>query len=294
MLTIDASPPVHGPVAGDSFEFGIDATLVRRAHGDSNVFGASGVPTTDDFRVVGVTSEREGVFAGGIDYWNTITAYVEWDDATPAYVVFDLDGEMTSVPTSGQTAQVTYNMGSDLLYTSGGYRNILTVYAMDAAGRLSQPMQISFWGLALPEWAVSIETMTARLAALRRTAQLLKRGHLARIEQLRHVTDTLPPAGRRKAAEVLRERYRELQLDARLDRLDKAVAENERRVRALTRQALAWLEARDYRQLSTVLDTATQLQRHNVKLLRGIERTEKRLLALGRRIAKEMHEVTDG
>lgn len=136
--------------------------------------------------------------------------------------------------------------------------------------------------------------LTARLAALRRTAQLLKRGHLARIEQLRHVTDTLPPAGRRKAAEVLRERYRELQLDARLDRLDKAVAENERRVRALTRQALAWSEARDYRQLSTVLDTATQLQRHNVRLLRAIERTEKRLLALGRRIAKEMDEVTDG
>lgn len=121
----------------------------------------------------------------------------------------------------------------------------------------------------------------------------MRRGHIARIEQLQHVVETLPPPARRNAARALADRYKELKLDVRLERLDHAVAENERRVRDLTQQAQAWLEAGDYRQLSTVLDRATELQRHNVKLLRLIQRTEKRLLATARQVAKDMHEVTD-
>ena len=135
--------------------------------------------------------------------------------------------------------------------------------------------------------------LTERLAALRRTAHFMRRGHLARIEQVRHVLAKVPPEARGKLGKVLAERYQELKLDVRLERLDRAVAENERRVRKLTQQAQAWLEAGDYQQLSTVLDQATALQRHNVKLLRLIQRTERRVLTTARQIAEEMQQVSD-
>ena len=136
--------------------------------------------------------------------------------------------------------------------------------------------------------------LTQQLAGLRQKMHFMRRGHIARFEQLRHVFEKLPPESRRNAGRALADRYKELKLDVRLERLDRAVAENERRVRELTQQAQAWLEAGDYRQLSTVLDRATELQRHNIKLLRLIQRTEKRLLATARQVAKEMDEVTDG
>ena len=119
----------------------------------------------------------------------------------------------------------------------------------------------------------------------------MRRGHIVRIEQLRGAIEKLPPPVRRKAARALADRYQELKLDVRLERLDRTVAENERCVRELTQQARAWLEAGDYRQLSTVLDRATELQRHNLKLLRLIQRTEAKLLATARRVAKEMDAV---
>lgn len=136
--------------------------------------------------------------------------------------------------------------------------------------------------------------LTQQLAQLRRKAHFMRRGHIARIEQLRHVFEKLPPESRRNVGRALADRYKELKLDVRLERLDRAVAENERRVRELTAQAQAWLEAGDYQQLSTVLDRATELQRHNVKLLRLIQRTEAKLLATARQVAKDMHEVTGG
>lgn len=158
VFELDVAPECHGPAWSDSWDFWLDAMLVARGWGDSNTFGTGGGPTVDDFRVVGISAEYPGVFAEGIDVINTVTAYVDWDDATPAYVVFDLNGAMTSVPTSGQAAQITYNMGSDLLYSRAGYRNTLTVYAIDGNGRLSQPTKTYFWGLALPEWAFQFET----------------------------------------------------------------------------------------------------------------------------------------
>lgn len=134
--------------------------------------------------------------------------------------------------------------------------------------------------------------LTARLAELRRKAHFMRRGHIVRIDQLWQVIDKLPAKARHSASRALADRYQELRLNVRMERLDQAVAENERRVRELTRQAQAWLEAGDYRQLSTVLDRATELQRHNVKLLGLVQRTEAKLLATARQVAKEIQTVT--
>lgn len=164
----------------------------------------------------------------------------------------------------------------------------------DASDLYRQPDRASDVMFQLRRILPKVGWLTQQLANLRRKAHFLRRGHLARIEQLRHVVEKLPPESRRNVGRALADRYQELKLDVRLERLDRAVAENERRVRELTQQAQAWLEAGDYRQLSTVLDRATELHRHNVKLLRLIERAEGKLLATARQVAKEMDEVSGG
>jgi len=129
--------------------------------------------------------------------------------------------------------------------------------------------------------------LTNRLATLRAKAHRMRAGHVARLKELRDLVGDLPPEDKRKISRELADRYEELKLDVRLERLDRAVAENERRVRELTRQAQAWLEAYDYRHLSTVLDEAAKLQHHNAKLLKAIERTEARLLAAAKDAARQ-------
>lgn len=136
--------------------------------------------------------------------------------------------------------------------------------------------------------------LTERLAQLRAKARLIRAGHIARIDELRGVMARLPPPARRKLAEELASRCAELRIDARIERLDRAVAENERRIRDLTRQAQEWLATWNYRELSTVLDKATSLQRHNANLLRIIERTEATLLAEARRMSEESGGVSGG
>ena len=58
--------------------------------------------------------------------------------------------------------------------------------------------------------------LTERLARLREQAHHFRKGHAARIEQLRDVIGRLPRAERKKAAAELTARYAELQLDKRL------------------------------------------------------------------------------
>jgi len=136
--------------------------------------------------------------------------------------------------------------------------------------------------------------LTEQLAGLRAIAHRVRKGHVARIEELREVIARLPPERRRKLAEELRRRYQELQFDIRLERLDSAVAKNERRIRELTRQAQDWLAARDYRNLSGVLDQAARLQRRNASLLQVIERSQARLLGPARQFRETSVEVSSG
>ena len=79
--------------------------------------------------------------------------------------------------------------------------------------------------------------------------------------------------------------------DTRLERLDKAVAENERRIRDLTGQAQKYTANYDYRKLTDTIKAAEKLQHHNSKLFKIIDRTEGKLSAIAKKIAKEIREV---
>ena len=70
-----------------------------------------------------------------------------------------------------------------------------------------------------------------------------------------------------------------------------AVAENERRIRELTRGAQALLAGHEHRKLDDVLAQAEKLQKHNAKLIRLIEHTEARLLRTAKQIARASREV---
>jgi hypothetical protein len=135
--------------------------------------------------------------------------------------------------------------------------------------------------------------LTDRLSRLRATARLLRRGHLARIDQLRKQAAKLSPTQRSQARQEIVSRYEELKLDVRLERLDRTVAATEKRIRDLTRQARRSLAAHEYAKVPNLLDEAVKLQGHNARLITLIERTEARLLALARRAARQSGEVSD-
>ena len=86
--------------------------------------------------------------------------------------------------------------------------------------------------------------------------------------------------------------HKQLAVDTRLERLDEAVAETERRIVELTRQAQDYLAAHDYRKLHDVLQSAQKIQKHNSRLFKLIEGTEKQLATLALRIAKEQRGVS--
>jgi hypothetical protein len=129
--------------------------------------------------------------------------------------------------------------------------------------------------------------LTQRLARLRETAHYARAGHLARIAALREFLHTLPPAARAKAAQELTARYAELDLDQRLERLDRAVAACERRIRDLTARAAACVANHDYPPVQGLLDEAAKLQEHNARLIKLIERSEQHLLTIARQLIQQ-------
>ena len=129
--------------------------------------------------------------------------------------------------------------------------------------------------------------LTERLRRLRVKARYIRKGHIARIDELRHVTGKLPGAAGKRASHELRARYREVRLDTRLERLEKAVAEYERRIKVLTREARGALVRSDYHKLTDLLKAAAKLQKHNSGLLKIIERTERKLGRTAKHIAGE-------
>ena len=72
--------------------------------------------------------------------------------------------------------------------------------------------------------------LTQRLAELRSRAHRAKRGHIGRIEEVQAAIARMAPQERRRAAQELEVRYGQLKLDVRMERLDGAVAANERRI----------------------------------------------------------------
>lgn len=128
--------------------------------------------------------------------------------------------------------------------------------------------------------------LTERLARLREKAHRIRVGHIAQVEEIQKHLSRLPPQARRQAASELAAMFKELKFDARIERLDHAVAANEKRVRELTQQAQQLLQRGDQRGLVDVLKAASTLQKHNAHLLRTIGSTEKRLLHAAEQAAR--------
>ena len=133
--------------------------------------------------------------------------------------------------------------------------------------------------------------LTERLAKLREKMYLVKQGHLLRVEGIQAHYSELSPKAKKKAHRELMVRFKELALDERLERLDKACAENERRVRELTQQADSQVEAGDQPKLLDTLTAAEKLQGHNEKLFKLIDQTERRLMRLANAAAPAKQEV---
>jgi hypothetical protein len=135
--------------------------------------------------------------------------------------------------------------------------------------------------------------LTERLAHLRERAYLVRRGHAQKLEEMKDFFEKLPPTARKKIAGDLITRYQEIVgIDLRLERLDGAVAENERRVRDLTAEAQGALARYDYAKLNELLADAQKLQDHNSKLFKLIDRSEHKLEDIIKRVADEARQVS--
>jgi len=134
--------------------------------------------------------------------------------------------------------------------------------------------------------------LTERMAQLRAKAHQIRNGHVARLEETRQAFAKLPTPAKKKAAAELAVRYNQMVgIDDRLERLDHAVAENEKRIRELTAKAQEYTAKYDHQQLYHNLKAAEKLQHHNSKLIKLIERTEHKLSTIAKEVAKEVKQV---
>ena len=134
--------------------------------------------------------------------------------------------------------------------------------------------------------------LTERMANLRAKAHQLRNGHVARLEETRQVFEKLPVSAKKKASAELAARYNQLVgIDNRLERLDRSVAANEKKIQELTRQAQKCGANYDFHGLTELLKQAEKFQKHNSKLFAIIERTEGKLAAVAAKVAAEVKEV---
>ena len=153
----------------------------------------------------------------------------------------------------------------------------------DRAGSIAQQIR-----KMLPAEGYLIE----RMARLRAKAHQIRNGHIARLEETRHVFARLPTPAKKKAAAELAAGYNQIiGIDTRLERLDKAVAENERRIRELTQKAQERATQYDHKGLVDCLKHAEKLQKHNSRLFKIIARTEAKLTSLAKQVAARARQV---
>ena len=134
--------------------------------------------------------------------------------------------------------------------------------------------------------------LTEKMAQLRAKAHRVRNGHIARLEETRDVFSKLPVSKKKKASAELAAHYNQLVgIDTRLERLNKAVAENERRIRELTSQAQQYTASHDYQKLTDCMKAAEKLQGHNSRLFKLIKGTENKLTAIAKKVAQETKQV---
>ncbi|MHC4116698.1 MAG: hypothetical protein ACYSWO_04240 [Planctomycetota bacterium] len=134
--------------------------------------------------------------------------------------------------------------------------------------------------------------LTEKMAELRAKAHGVRNGHIARLEETRHVFAKLPTAAKKKASAELAARYNEMAgMDTRLERLDKTVAENEKWIRQLTEEAQQHSTNYDYQKLVNCLKQAEKLQHRNSKLIKIINRTEGKLASVAKDVVHQVKQV---
>jgi hypothetical protein len=134
--------------------------------------------------------------------------------------------------------------------------------------------------------------LTEKMAELRAKAHRIRKGHIARLEETRHAFAKLPTAVKKKASAELAARYSRMAgMDTRLERLDKAIAENEKRISQLTREAQQYTANYDYQKLVSCLRQAQKLQHHNSKLFKTIDRTEGKLVTIAKEAVRNVKQV---
>ena len=130
------------------------------------------------------------------------------------------------------------------------------------------------------------------MAQLRAKAHRIRNGHIARLQETRKIFSKLPVSAKKKAAAELADRYTQIiGIDTRLTRMDKAVAETERRIRELTAQAQQYAAKCDQPKLYDTLKAAERLQHHNTRLFKTIEHTERKLTAIVKKVADQVRQV---
>jgi hypothetical protein len=134
--------------------------------------------------------------------------------------------------------------------------------------------------------------LTARMAELRAKAHQVRNGHITRLEETRQAFAHAPTPAKKKASAELAAKYNQMvAIETRLERLDRAVAENERRIQDLTAKAQGYTSTYDHQKLFETIKAAEKLQHHNSKLIKIIERTEHKLSAIAKEVAKEVQQV---
>lgn len=120
--------------------------------------------------------------------------------------------------------------------------------------------------------------LTERLSYLREMMTRARRGEAAKVKLLQKELHRLPENQRAAAVERLRAASREASLTRRLERLDRAVAEAEKRLIELTRGVKAALDQRRFADVNRLMDAAQRLQHQMERLIIRIEKTERTLL----------------
>ena len=134
--------------------------------------------------------------------------------------------------------------------------------------------------------------LTQRMAQLRAKAHRIRNGHIARLKETRYLVAKLPTSAKKKISADLADRYRHIiGIDTRLQRLDRAVTVNERRIYQLTHEAQKCTSQSEPRKLHDAIKAAEKLQRHNSRLFKIIVRTEEKLTRAAMAVVDKTREV---
>ena len=136
--------------------------------------------------------------------------------------------------------------------------------------------------------------LTERLARLREKIEHIRLGELGHVIEVQDALRHLPDVERARVTKELLDRYKELRFELKLEKLDQAVAQNERQIIGLTRQAEAHLANHNFRGLHAVLDAARKLQESNSRLFKLIDRLEQQIAHTAKAVTKDRREVGRG